>query len=274
MAKQRTTRPGYRWQPVLGSRLNRRVAGRTRWRLSSLSVPRWAARWRQAALLTLALAATVGGGWWLYESPLLSIQDVTVQGNVVLSPEAVRSVADIEGRNITRPDFEGARQRLLTLPAVKDVRIGRDWPNGAHITIVERAPWGLWQMGDQRFVVDEEGVVLDLPAPAGAPVIVQTDAASTVVLPGDHVDPGAVALARELLATAERTVGRSVVGLEFSRASGVTAVLSDDLRVTFGDVQGYEFKVAALFAVLQQAVEQGRTVHRVDLRFGDRVAVQ
>jgi cell division septal protein FtsQ len=237
-------------------------------------VPTWAARWRQAVLVAILLASTAGGGWWLYESPLLSIQDVTVQGSVVLSPELVGSVADIEGRSITRPDFEGARQRLLALPAVKDVRIDRDWPNGAHITIVERVPWGLWQMGDQRFVVDEEGVVLDLPAPAGAPAIVQTDAASTVVVPGNHVDPGAVALARELLATAERSVGRSVVGLEFSRASGVTAVLSNDLRVTFGDVQGYEFKVAALFAVLQQAAEQGRTVHHVDLRFGDRVAVQ
>ena len=62
--------------------------------------------------------------------------------------------------------------------------------------------------------------------------------------------------------------------LEFSRASGLTAVLADDLRVTFGDAQGYEFKVAALFPVLQRAEEEGRTPRRVDLRFGDRVAIQ
>lgn len=274
MARQRTTRPGYRWQPELRSRVNRRVAGRTRWRLPRLSVPRPTARWRQAALLTVVLVGLAAGGWWLYQSPLLSMRQVSVEGNAVLSSDVVRSIADIEGRSMARPDFEGARQRLLALPVVKDVQIGRDWPNGARISIVERVPWGLWQMGDQRFVIDEEGVVLDLPVPEGAPVIVQTDAASTVVVPGDRVDPGAVALARELLSTAERTVGRSVVALEFSRASGVTAVLSDDLRVTFGDVQGYEFKVAALFAVLQQAIEDGRTLHAVDLRFGDRVAVQ
>lgn len=273
MAKQRTTRPGYHWQPVLG-RLNRRVAGRTRWRLPRLRVPRWTGRWRQAALVVLVLASTAGGGWWLYQSPLLSIREAAVEGNVVLSPEAVRSIADIEGRSITQPDFEGARQRLLALPVVKEARIGRDWPNGAHISIVERTPWGLWQAGGQGFVIDSEGVVLDLPAPEGAPVIVQTDAPSTALAPGARVDPGAVALAYELLSTADRTVGRSVVGLEFSRASGLTALLSGDLRVTFGDVQSYEFKVAALFAVLQQATEEGRTLSRVDLRFGDRVAVQ
>jgi cell division septal protein FtsQ len=245
-----------------------------RWRLPRPSVPRWSGRLRRGALVALVLAAMAAGGWWLYRSPLLSVHDVTVEGNVVLSPEVVRSIADIEGRSIARPDFQGARQRLLALPVVKDVRIERDWPNGARISIAERVPWGVWQIGDGRFVIDQEGVVLDLPAPEGAPLIVQTDAAQTVVAPGDRVDPGAVALARELLSTAERTVGRSVVGLEFSQASGVTAVLSDDLRVAFGDVQGYEFKVAALFAVLQQAAEEGRTLRRVDLRFGDRVAVQ
>ena len=46
------------------------------------------------------------------------------------------------------------------------------------------------------------------------------------------------------------------------------------LRVVFGDAQDYDFKVAALFAVLQQARNEGRTLSRVDLRFGDRVAVQ
>jgi hypothetical protein len=39
-------------------------------------------------------------------------------------------------------------------------------------------------------------------------------------------------------------------------------------------VQRYEYKIAALFAVLQQAQDEGRNPTRVDLRFGDRVAVQ
>lgn len=273
MARQRATRPGSRWQPMVGSPTTR-VAGRARLRLPRPHVPSWTAGWRRASLAVAVLALAMLGGWWLYRSPLLSIQDVTVEGNVTVSPELARAVAGLDGESIIRPDFDGARARLLALSQVKGVTISRDWPNGVSITIVERAPWGLWQVADRLFVIDEEGVVLDLPAPAGAPVIVQADSTGLVPEVGDVVDEGAVAVARELTATAERTVGRSVVGLEFSQTSGLTAVLDGDLRVAFGDAQGFEFKIASLFAVLQQAGEQGRTLHRVDLRFGDRVAVQ
>jgi hypothetical protein len=64
-----------------------------------------------------------------------------------------------------------------------------------------------------------------------------------------------------------------VTALEFSQATGLTAVLGD-LRAVFGDAQGYEFKLAALYAVLERAQAEGRAVQRVDLRFGDRVAYQ
>jgi cell division protein FtsQ len=254
------------------------VAGRSRRRWPRLRVPHWSARWRRVGLAALVLALVTLGGWWVYQSPLLSIREVTVEGSDALSPQVVRSTADLEGRSILRPDFSGARQRLLALPMVKEVQIGRDWPTGVRITVVERAPWGVWEAGGQRFVIDDEGVVLDMPAPEGAPVIVQLDAPAPLA-PGDRVDPGALAVARELVPTAERTLGRRVIALEFSRASGLTAVLAGGpdrpaLRATFGDGQGYEFKVATLYALLRRADEEGRTLRRVDLRFGDRVAVQ
>ncbi len=274
-------RPGARWQPVVGRRLNQRVAGRTQVRLPRLQTPplTMTARWRRAATLALVVAGMTVAGWWVYRSPLLTVQEVSVKGNQALSAEVIQSVADVKGNSIIRPDFEAARQRLLALPLVEDAHVGRDWPNGARITVVERAPWGVWQAGQQRYVVDDEGVVLDpdgrsLPAPEGAPVIVQTDAAEATLAAGDGVDVGAVAVARELVATAEQTVGRPVVGLEFSQASGLTVMLAGDLRAVFGDAQDYEFKVATLSAVLEQAQANGQPVHRVDLRFGERVAVE
>ncbi|MCH8901585.1 MAG: FtsQ-type POTRA domain-containing protein [Chloroflexi bacterium] len=278
MARERTVRPGQRWQPDLGRRTSRPVAGRLRWRRPRLGLPGWTARWRQLVLLAIAVVAIGTGGWWVYRSPLLSIREVTVEGVETLSPEMVNALAGLEGQSLLQPDFEGARQRLLALPLVKDVQISRDWPSGAHITIVERTPWGVWQVGGMRFVIDDEGVVLDVPAPAGAPVIVQYGAFQPLVA-GDRVDAGAVAVARQLAPTARRTLGRSLVALEFSQASGLTAVLAtgpDDpgLRAVFGDAQGYDFKLATLYTLLRQADQEGRTLTRVDLRFGDRVAVQ
>ena len=290
MAKQRPMRAGDRWQPAMAGRprpgRRSRFAVRAPRRLDGVLLPRWpllravAVRvpWRRVALAALFLTALTAGGWWVYQSPLLSIEEVSVKGTVALSAEQLREAADLEGQSMVRPDFAAARERLRALPMVKDARITRDWPTGATVVVVERVPWGLWQVNNQSFVIDDEGVVLDVPAPAGSPAIVQVDA-QAVPKPGDVVDASAIAVARQLVTTAERTVGRRLVRLEYSQASGLTAVLAADAerpeaRVIFGDAQGYEYKVATLFAVLQREEEQGRVVRHVDLRFGDRVSVQ
>lgn len=274
---RRAARPGHRWQPALKER---RAVGRRTWRMPRLRLrarlPRvaLAAYWRQVAAAVLGASAVGLGGWWLYHSPMLTVQDVNVQGNVVLSNDVVRELSGLDGESLIRPDFGAAEERLLAQPIVKEAHVGRDWPNGASIEIVERSAWGVWQVGNDRFVIDSEGVVLNLPAPEGGPVIVQTDASLPAPDEGQRVEIGAVRVASRLVATAQQALGRPVVALEFSQARGLTAVLDGDLRVAFGDAQGYDFKLAALFAVLQRAAEDGRSVKSVDLRFGDRVAVQ
>jgi cell division protein FtsQ len=235
-------------------------------------LPRFAAYWRQVAAAVIGASLVGLLGWWLYTSPLLTYGDANVKGNVVLSNDVVREVAGLEGESIINPDLGAAEARLLQQPIVKEAHVSRDWPNGVTVEIVERTPWGVWQVGSDRYVIDEEGVVLNLPAPEGTPLIVQTDASLT---PGEgqRVDIGAVRVASRLVETAQQTLGRPVVGLEFSQARGLTAVLDGGLRVTFGDAQGYDFKLASLFAVLQRASDEGRALTSVDLRFGDRVAV-
>ena len=267
VARRRTTRAGDRWQPGAGGRTRRRRVG----------VPRLTRRTGRLLALVIVLAGLSVGGWWFYNSPLLSIDEVTVEGTSVLSPEAVLGIAGLEGQSLLTPDFDGARQRLLALPIVKDVEIGRTWPNGVKITVVERTPWGVWQAGAARSVIDDEGFVLEGLAPEGAPVIVQVDTAAPLV-PGDRVDEGAVAVARPLVPMAERTLGLAVVSLEFSQESGLLAVLGDAdgavVRATFGDDQGYDFKIATLYTLLKRGEDEGRTLRQVDLRFGDRVALR
>ncbi len=275
MVRGRAGRPGNNWQPV-GVK---RVAGRTRLNLPKVKAPTLPTNWRRFAIPAAIVAAVAVGGWWLYNSPLLSIQDVKIEGNSVVSSDFARTVAGLNGQGIFEADLDVARARLVALPQVKDVEISRNWPNGVTITLTERTAWGLWQLGSTQYVVDEDGVVLGVSAPAGAPLIVQRDASTVSLTLGDRVDAGAMAVATQLVATAEQTLNRFVSSLEFSQAEGVTAVLKSktgrpDLRVVFGDAQGYEFKIASLFAVLRQADQEGRVLSRVDLRFGERVAVQ
>jgi cell division septal protein FtsQ len=248
-------------------------AGRRALRAPKISLPKFDARARKVSLAVIAMAAAMTGGFWLYNSPVLALHGVKVEGNVVLSDDVVRQVADLKGQSIVRPGFAGAQGRLTAFPLIKEAKVSRDWPFGAHVTVVERQAWGVWQIGDQRYVIDDEGVVLTLPEPQNAPAIVQTDPAG-LLRPGDKVDASAVAVAKQLFATAQQSIGESVARLEFSQITGLSAVLADDVRVSFGGVDNYEFKLAALYAVLERAQEKGESVHAVDLRFGDRVAVE
>jgi cell division protein FtsQ len=243
-----------------------------------LKAPTLPQNWHRYAIPAMVAIAIGTGGWFLYNSPLLEIQSVRVRGNTLVTTDLAKAASDLEGQSIFNPGFEHAEQSILLLPMVKDVNVSRDWPNGVTITITERAPWGVWQLGGVRYVVDEEGVVLDAEAPGGAPLVTQTDATVPPLRAGDRVPTGAMQVATQLVATAPQTLGRDVKSLEYTQRTGLTAFLTNDvgpdLRVVFGDAQGYDFKVASLFAVLQQAQEEGRVLSRVDLRFGERVAVQ
>ena len=255
-----------------GRSRNSAYAGRRQIRAPGAAL-RFTARSRKVSLAVAAMLLAMAGGWWLYNSPVFALHGVAVDGNSVLSAAVIRQVAAVDGQSIVRPDFAGARERLLAFPLIKDAKVSRDWPFGARVTVVERQPWGVWQIGDQRYVVDDEGVVLPLPEPQHAPVIVQTDPSSPLQA-GNKVDASAVAVAKQLVATAEQAIGQPVARIEYSQAAGLTAVLSDNVRVSFGGLDNYEFKLAALYSVLQRAQVKGMSVHAVDLRFGDRVAVE
>jgi len=240
-------------------------------------------RARRLAFLAL-LAALAAGGWWLIQSPLLRIQEVTVEGTRLLDPEEMAAAADLRGASILFPDTGGARQRIESQPMVKSVTFERAWPRNMRIIVQERRPWGFWEARGQRYVIDEDGVVLERVLPdEGAPVIRHLDATHSLEA-GDRVDFDAVALTRQLVEATPQALGLAVVAVEYRDEDGLTAVFSagggfasgaeGDLRVTFGDGRDFDYKIAALKALMERTQQQGVEVRTVDLRFGERIAFQ
>ena len=226
-------------------------------------------------LLLLALVAALGaGGWWLYQSPFLRIDEVTVAGTRILDPEELAALAGLRDGSVLFPDTDGARRRLEAMPMVKSVTFERAWPRGMRIIVQERRAWGFWEAGDRRHIIDEDGFVLERVLPnEGAPVIRHLDAAGSLEV-GDRVDHEAVALTRQLVEVAPQRLGLAVLVVEFSDRDGLTAVFEGDLRATFGDGRDLEYKMAALRALLDQSRQQGVEVRTVDLRFGERIVFQ
>lgn len=225
----------------------------------------------RGALLFAALAAVAGAAAWLLRSPYVTVTEVRVVGAKSLDPQTVRDASGLLGQNVFDLDVASARARILRLPNVADAQVQRVGLNAVRIRVVEREAWALWQVQGRRYAIDASGYVLDRTLPdEGAPVIVNTDAVEAPK-PGDRVDPGAVELVRTLTERAS-ALGARIQRWEYRQRDGLTAVLEDGLRVTFGDSREMDYKLAALAALLTETDREGLRVQAVDLRFGDRLS--
>jgi cell division protein FtsQ len=172
-----------------------RIAARRR------QVAALAGRRRQRRLLVLVVAFTAAAlAWMVTRSPLLDVDDVTVEGAIHTPTEEVLAAAGAgPGDQLLDVDVDGARERLLVLPWVADASVAVDWPSAVRVSIREREPVAVARRADGTgWLVDAEGRVL---APARADERLVVIEGVEVGDPGDALDPaadGALALIAQL----------------------------------------------------------------------------
>ncbi len=238
-------------------------------------ITRLQARMAAGAAAAFMLASA---GWYAYHSPWLTVSHVTIAGTSQVTPEQVQAAAQLRGESVFGLNLKAAQERITALPKVRSATVKKTGWNSVTVTVEGRVPWGSWQINGVNVPIDVDGYVLDGPAaPAGSPVIVEVDP-RRVLKAGDRLDPGTVQLAARLVKESETAFGRRVRALVYRQTSGLTAVLSgaaaDDhaIWVTFGDARDYDYKVAALYVLLERAQEDDLALNAVDLRFGDRMS--
>jgi len=92
----------------------------------------------------------------------LQVQRIAVHGNTRLSAGEVQTiVAGLRGTSILTADLPAYRKRLLRTPWVADVALRRVLPSTIDVFISERTPMGLCRIGNQVYLVDRFGVVID-----------------------------------------------------------------------------------------------------------------
>src|SRR5438093_7415225 len=155
-------------------------------------------RWRRIGLF-LCVVALAAGLVALYMSPVLRVRRVEVIGATTISETEVATLADLNSESMLRLNTSEAGERIVHLPMVQSVSIERRWPHTVRISVVERTPWGVWRAGQERYVIDSEGVVLaGVGAAEGSPVI-RSVTDPVRLAPGDRVDRDAVQLAQALV---------------------------------------------------------------------------
>jgi cell division protein FtsQ len=210
----------------------------------------------------------------LYLSPAARVQNVEVVGASHIDRAEVESLASLQGDSMLRLDIDGAEQRIRYLPSLKAVRIEQEWPQTVRIFIEERQPWAYWQVGDKRYVIDQEGIVLADVSPAdGAPTV--NDLTNPVrLVAGDRVDTDAVDLTRFLAVRVPEVVATTPVAYEYSNEKGLALNADAGYRVVIGDSQNIEYKLAVWKEIEEMLGRGGMSGHVLDLRFEGRPAFQ
>jgi cell division protein FtsQ len=251
-----------------GLRLEQRRVGRT-----ILASVKWIA----------GIAVVVAAGFWITDvvlhARILAVQHVRVRGNVRLSAGDVQAlVDDIRGENIFRVDFEPYRQRILDSPWISSVALSRVLPSTIDVRVTERTPMAVARVGQQLFLVDDAGVIideygtpyrdLDLPIVDG---LVSSPAAN-----GPLVDRERVAVTAAFLAAlANRPdLWRRLSQVDVANAHDIVVMFDHDpVWLHLGEDQFVE-RLNRYLELVPTLQEQFVDIDYVDLRFGERVFVR
>lgn len=232
-----------------------------------------AGSWRPRLLSTAVLLALVAlgyGGWRLYSSSLFVVRaaDVVVRGALEVSPDDVREAAALTGQRYFTLDAGAAAARVRALPWVRDASVQRRFPHAATITVSERRPIGIWQVGAVDYVVADDGMVVDTVPPDGTLPVVDASRAGVAVQIGGRVDPDALLTAKRIGDELPGRIGQSAVRFAYERETGLTVITDKGVQVRVGDGKDLDYKLGVWAALIAKL--GANDLHELDLRFGDR----
>jgi cell division septal protein FtsQ len=203
-------------------------------------------------------------GWLSYQlfaREAFYVYEARLVDNQLVPAEEIYQNSGLEGMSIFWINPAQVEAAIVSLPNIKEAKVHCGLPNRVTIKVVERQPQVIWQQGENRYWVDEEGTVLPARGElAEATVIVDLD--EHPLQPGDRIDPLVIAGAQKLrsllpeLATVQYT---SHTGLSFQSEQGWPVYLGQG-----GDI---EQKVAIMKAMLQEIAAKGIHPQFIDLRF-------
>jgi cell division protein FtsQ len=229
-------------------------------------------------LRILAIVVFFAGLLWFfnyfYNSDYFKIKTITVTGNYKYKEEEIRSKADIAiGNNIFEINKKYIEDNLLNeFIWLKSIDLKKIFPDTISIEIVERKPFVKAVYGGKYYIVDSEGIVLDIMAGDDkenykdiiavknalnyAPDTGEKIAKKAMLSCGDIYD-ALVSDMRKLMK--EASLGNDGQG-------DIIFLTNDGKQIIFGTSDGLPDKVRILGPVLRKLKEDGVPYSVIDLR--------
>jgi len=229
-------------------------------------------------VMALALAGTIGwAGQAVLHSSLLEVDRIVVRGNARLSTDEVQAMlVDLRGQHILEVDFAQYERRLLESPWVAGVTLWRLLPSTVEVGVVERTPMAIARLGDQLYLVDHTGVIIDDFSPAYRDLDLPVVDGLIRVPSGDGsiVDSDRIALAgRFLSALASRPdLERRLSQVDVSNLHDVVLLLDGDPVLLHVGEEAFVERIDRYLEYAPTLGEEFVDIDYVDVRF-DRLFV-
>jgi cell division protein FtsQ len=231
--------------------------------------------WQAGRVLGVVLVVSAAAFWAgqaVVHSRLLNVDRIVVRGNARLSSAEVETLlVDLRGQHILDVDFGQYQRRLLDSPWVASVTLWRLLPSTVEVNVVERAPMAIARLGDQLYLIDRTGVIIDDFGPAYRDLDLPLVDGLMRRPAGDApiVDAAGVEVTARFLASIESRadLSRRVSEIDVSNSHDVVALLDADATLLhLGDRQFVERldRYLDLAPTLGEAFEG---IDYVDLRF-------
>ena len=123
-------------------------------------------------IVAVGLVAAFGSGIYAIGiSPTFAVRTLDIHGATFTSDSIVRAILGMDDSpNAFRLDTDSAAQQLARLPAVESASVQVRLPGTVEVTLVERQPKLVWDVGGRRYVVDEDGLLFGMVDDAGNPI--------------------------------------------------------------------------------------------------------
>jgi cell division septal protein FtsQ len=244
----------------------------------------WTGRVLVVGRFVLAVAFFGGGGYVLTQqvaqATSLHVDRIIVRGNDRLQTGEVLALLEgLRGEHVLRVDLDRWRRRVETSPWVEQAGLRRVLPSTIEVFIREREPLAIGRRGDELFLVDATGRVIDDYGPNYAQFdlpIVDGLVPKAVRHGEPEVDEDRASLAVRIVGSLRRNdaVYRSVSQIDVSNPRDATVILEDDRAlVHLGDEQFAE-RLEQYMELKPALLEQVPEIESVDLRFDNRLYVR
>lgn len=213
------------------------------------------------------------------EAKILQVGRIVVRGNERLSNGEVLALLDgLQGHSILTVDLERWRSRLLHSPWVADAALRRTLPSTVEVFVSERQPMGIGRIGQELYLVDPRGMIIDEYGPNYAdydlPII--DGLAASPARDGTLIDATRAGLAARLLQAVRPRpeLARRISQIDVTDARDAVVILEgDSALIRLGDDQFLE-RLQSYLELAPALRERVPDIDYVDLRFDERVYVR